>query len=166
MIQYAPTESRDEFVETDSLRSERQPDNSIGRLFADKVSCLVDILASIDSDASARLKLSASVLVEIERQYCYLKTKLYELDTWGLGVNRNVDSRRSKLEMQLDKLNQETRQERVQAWQNVEDLRKEWRIWFKQYCDLVQRLRIVGVKFKAQPVLPSNEWRSGGGRNR
>ena len=164
MIQYAPAESLDAFVEADSSRSEH---GSIGRLFAGKVSCLVDILSAIDSDASARMKLSGSVLVEIERQYCYLKTKLYELDTWGIGVNRNVESRRSKLEMQLDKLNQETRQERVQAWKDVEDLRKESRIWFKQYSDLVQRLRIVGVNFKNQPVSsPEMLTIRRGGRNR
>lgn len=143
MIQYAPAESLNQLIEADSSRSAPKQDNSISTLFAGKVSCLVDILAGIDSDASTRVKLSAEVLLEIERQYCYLKTKLYELDTWGLGVNQSVESRRSKLEMQLDKLNQETREERIQAWQDVEDLRKERRIWFKQYADLIQRMRII-----------------------
>ena len=130
-------------------------DNALGNLLRDKFRCLSDILSSIEREAQSRHRLSDSLLVEIQQQYCYLKTKLFELYERGLGINRALDSRRSKLEIQLDKLNEEARQERVHAWQDVGNLSKEWRTWFKQYCDLVQRLRIVGVRVKSPPALSS-----------
>ena len=140
-------------------------DNSLGNLLRDKFQCLTDILSSIEREADARRRLSGTLLVEIQQQYCYLKGKLFELYERGLGINKNLDSRRSKLEIQLDKLNDESREERVRAWQDVESLSKEWRTWFKQYCDLVQRLTIVGVGVKSRPALSSSSRVFGGGQN-
>lgn len=95
------------------------------------------------------------MLDDIQRTCCYVKTKLYELDSWPVGVNRSIESRRCRLEAQLDSLNRETHEGRVQLWQDVEELRREWRTWFKQYLDLVQRSRIVGVNFLPRPEAPS-----------
>ena len=146
MIQYAPEESLD--LEARSSRSH----DPLTQILTQKVQCLVDILASIESEAAGRHLLSTLVLDEISKNYRYLKTKLYELDTWGLGINRNIEARRSKLEAELDKLNQETREERVRMWQDIAVLKKEQRTWLKQYSDLLQRVQLVlkGSRFLSQ----------------
>ncbi|MBI4127694.1 MAG: hypothetical protein HY459_01345 [Parcubacteria group bacterium] len=141
-------------------RQAKDEDDSLGNLFKDKFHCLSDILSSIEQEANSRRRLSEVLLVEIQSQYCYLKTKLFELYERGLGVNRNLDSRRSRLEIQLDKLNEESREERVRAWQDVENLSKEWRTWFKQYCDLVQRLKIVGIDVRRAESSATNRART------
>jgi hypothetical protein len=90
-----------------------------------------------------RSELSFHVIYRIYQHYCYLKTKLFELYPLELGKSRAVEGRRSQLETQLDMLKQEKRKEQIQCWQDKEALKKEWRQWFKQYCDLVQRAKII-----------------------
>ena len=83
------------------------------------------------------------MIYRIYQHYCYLKCKLFELYTWELGRSRNVEKRRSSLEQQLDALKQEKRQEQVHCWQDIARLRTELRTWFKQYRDLMQRVRMI-----------------------
>lgn len=118
-------------------------DDALAELLGDKVRTLVDVLASIDEDVAVRGRVSSMVLGDIVREYCYLKTKLYELDTWSLGANRSVEGRRTKLEAMLQQLNQETRQEMTTKWQDIAALRREQRTWLKQYRDLLQRVALA-----------------------
>lgn len=121
--------------------------DGLENLLADKVKCLGDILADIERDMARRADLSQYVVYLISQHYCYLKTKLFELYTWQLGSNRSIEVRRIRLEQQLDTLNNERRQELVTAWQDVAALKKEFRTWFKQYCDLAQRVRLVAANW-------------------
>ena len=52
-----------------------------------------------------------------------------------------------RLERRLEALSGESRHERTRCWQDTARLTKEFRTWFKQYQDLVQRSRIL----KPQP---------------
>ena len=90
-----------------------------------------------------RKALFVKVVLDIYKQYSYLKTKLFELYYWRIGLSRSVEGRRSALEQQLDALNLEKRNPQVLCWQDVAQLRRELRTWFKQYRDLVQRVRII-----------------------
>lgn len=116
------------------------------------------ILEQIGAEMADRTALHERVLAFISQQYCYLKTKLHELDAWGLGHNRNIDSRRSRLEQQLDALNQEARQEQVKRWQDVAALKKEFRTWFKQYADLAGRMRLIISPQKSLASSPPPEF--------
>lgn len=165
LARYPPPYLLDSAAATSTTGNRDSEEDALGNLLRDKFQCLTDILSAIEREADSRRRLSGALLVEIQRQYCYLKTKLFELYERGLGISRNLESRRSKLEIQLDKLNEESRGERVRAWQDVENLSREWRTWFKQYCDLVQRLRIVGVSVKSQQMLSSSSIAFGGGQN-
>ncbi len=122
---------------------ENNAQDSLESILNEKVQCLSTVLAQISQDITSRGDLSQNVIYRIYQHYFYLKSKLYELCQWTFGVNRNVESRRSKLEKQLDALKQEKRQEQVQCWQDIVSLKKELRNWFKQYCDLMQRVKIV-----------------------
>jgi len=122
---------------------ENTPPDSLENILNEKVQCLSSILAQINHDITSRGGLSQNVIYRIYQHYLYLKTKLYELSQWEFGSSRNVEQRRSNLEKQLDTLKQEKRQEQVQCWQDIVSLKKELRNWFKQYCDLMQRVKIV-----------------------
>jgi len=117
--------------------------DSLEGLIGDKVRCLGDMLTQIQQDMQRRTVLSEQVITRIYQHYCYVYTKVLELSTWQMGSNKTIESRRLRLEQQLDALKQETRQEQVQCWQDIALLRKEWRQWFKQYSDVMQRARII-----------------------
>lgn len=112
-------------------------------LMQEKVRSLSSILADIEHEAGQRQSLSADIIQQIYEHYTYLKSKLFELYIFPITGNRALESRRSALEKQLDALKQEDRRERVLCWQDVAALRREFRTWFKQHADLVQRVKLV-----------------------
>ena len=119
------------------------PSNWDSRKLRDKTRTFVEILRQIEDETRVRKALFVKVVLDIYKQYSYLKTKLFELYYWGIGQSRSVEGRRSALEQQLDALNLEKRNQQVLCWQDVAQLRRELRTWFKQYRDLVQRVRII-----------------------
>src|ERR1044072_12613 len=130
LLKYSPNPIS-EIVEGDALE----------KLLLDKVTTLSGLLTQINKDISGRFQVSTNLIELIQKNYRYLKAKLYELDIWQLGTSRIVDNRRSKLEQELEKLNQEERAEQVKCWQDVEGLRKEFRQWLKEYSDTLRRVK-------------------------
>src|SRR5712692_3134380 len=115
LVEYRPLPTLNYFAVPQS--ADHDDGGSLEGLLADKVQCLTDILDDIEKEISSRVSLSRYVLYLISQHYSYLKTKLFELYTWQLGANRSIENRRSRLERQLDALDQEKRQELVKAWQ-------------------------------------------------
>lgn len=109
----------------------------------EKVSCFANILIQVNQDIQKRNGLSETVIKKIYEHYSYLKSKLFEMYLWPVGGNRAIETRRSGLEQQLNDLNQQTREEKIKAWNDVAILKKEFRTWFKQYSDLKQRVKLV-----------------------
>jgi len=121
----------------------RNGDDGLDNILHEKVLCLKTILNHILGEIQQRKALSSTIKNTIDYHYCYLKTKLIELATWEFGINKGIEQRRSRLEKQLDGLLQEQRQEQQKQWQDTAALNKEFRAWFKQYSDLMQRVRII-----------------------
>ena len=117
--------------------------DSLENILKEKVQCISDILTQINQDVKSRGHLSYNIIYRIYEHYCYLKSKIFELHHWELGSSRSVESRRSSLEKQLDSLKQEKRQEQVQCFKDIMLLKTEHRTWFKQYCDVMQRAKII-----------------------
>ncbi len=122
---------------------EVRPDDGLANLLGDKVRSLASILSEVEQEVAQRVSLSASVRRLIYQHYSYVKTKLLELERWPLSSDRAIEARRSKLEDKLDQLLEEVRREHVQCWQDSARLKTEFWIWFKQYSDLAQRVRLV-----------------------
>jgi hypothetical protein len=141
-LEYSLQASSDYFAFQAVEQKDKQSD-SLEYLFQDKVDSLSEILAQIDRDIKSRNDLSKDVIEQIDQHYRYIKTKYYELQQWMFGHNRWVEQRRSALERQLDALDQEKRQEQIQCWRDIAQLTREFRDWFKQYCDLMQRIKII-----------------------
>ena len=116
---------------------------SLEKLLEEKVSSFVEILNQIEQDIRKRKDLSQSLIHQIYEHYCSLKSQLLGLSFWELGSNSSIDFRRSSLGKQLDVLKQEVWKEQTLCWQDVSNLKKEFRNWFKQYRDLVQRARLI-----------------------
>ena len=126
--------------------------DSLEGLLMEKVRCLSDILSQIAYDIEQRTLLSHHIIGHIYRHYCYVKTGLLELYQWQLGTSRSVEQRRTGIEQQLGTLIQEKRQEQVRCWQDIAQLKKEFRQWLKQYCDVVQRVRIILPNRQKKPM--------------
>lgn len=155
ILEYSAEQRLDYFslseIEHSKKSNEHDKLDSLQELLLEKVSCLSDILNQIEHDIRSRKFLSENVISLIYIHYCYLKTKLFKLYSWEFGRFRNIEHRRSRLEQQLDRLKQEKRQEQVKCWQDIAFLKKESRQWFKEYCDLMQRTKIIlseNAKFK------------------
>lgn len=142
LLEYSSPEIAD-YSSLVEVPDDENSSSSLDALLGDKVACLSNILSQIQQDIESRKNLSHQIAFDIAQNYSYLKNKLFELYTWTLGRSRSIEGRRSSLEKQLDALNQTKRDEQVKSWQDVESLKKEWRIWFKQYCDVVQRIKII-----------------------
>ena len=107
-----------------------------------KLKVFSTLIADIDVEAGERQRLSRNLAAEIQQQYSYLKTKLYETGLWPMGANRQIEQRRSFLEKQLDELNKENRSEEIECWKDLAKLNTERRMWLKQYGELLNRLRL------------------------
>ena len=142
LLEYGNPQPPSYFKNQNSIENTEQKD-PLENLLQEKAQCLADILGQIDLDIKSRKELSLNVIYRIYQHYCYLKSNVLELYTWELGRNRGIEIRRVRLEKQLDSLKQEKRQEQVQCWQDIAQLKKEFRTWFKQHCDLVQRVKII-----------------------
>lgn len=117
---------------------------ALDTILDDKVECFREILSDVQTDIDARRGLSSSLTQRTYQHYQYIKSALLELSTWPIDGNRAIESRRSNLEKQLDGLKQEARTEAATCWTDVAALKKEWRTWFKQYQDLMQRVSLIG----------------------
>ncbi|MDA2933461.1 hypothetical protein MYX82_03870 [Acidobacteria bacterium AH-259-D05] len=122
--------------------NDKEPE-SLEKLLEEKVNCLTDILGQIEQEIQKRNDLSQNLIHQIYSHYCSVKSQLLGLSFWELGANPSIDSRRNALGKQLDVLKQEVWKEQTQWWLDVSNLKKEFRNWFKQYKDLMQRVRLV-----------------------
>jgi len=154
VLEYAPQQLLNYFAIQETPKENEKPE-SLENLLEEKVQCLSDILSQIKQDIQSRKALSLNVICRIYQHYCYLKSGLFELYLWQLGANRSVETRRFGLEKQLDSLKQEKRQEQVKCWQDIAGLKIEFRNWFEQNCDLVQRVKII-LPLKKSQILPKH----------
>jgi len=85
----------------EKIVSEAQPrqcnaaDSILNDILTDKAKFLRQILEEIKEQMEGRNGLKEVIMDKIDNRLCMLKSKIYEIDTWGVGNNRNIDSRRS-----------------------------------------------------------------------
>lgn len=118
--------------------------SSLESLLQEKAKCLASILEDILRDIAGREELSQAVLSDLEVHASRVKSLLLQTE---LSVDHRrwpyTTTRRQALEKQLDTLKEEKRRERVQAWQDKQKLKEEFRRWWKQYQDQKQRTRLL-----------------------
>jgi len=112
-------------------------------IITDKISFLRQILNEIDTQINNRETLKDSIVHKIDTGICYLRTKLYEIESWELGRNRNIDSRRSNIEQELEALENQKRDETRQSWRDIALLKKEHRQFFHEYRNALRRVKVI-----------------------
>lgn len=135
--------------------SEDRQGTSLEKFITDEVRCLTEILSQIENDIQRRRDLSSCVTHQIDERYRQVKSDLLLLAVWKYGASLSsaslsTEARRVALEKQLDMLLAEKRREEIQCWQDIEQLRKERRTWFKQYKDLLQRAKPWSAQGKSR----------------
>jgi hypothetical protein len=147
-VAYAPPAPKKEGKKEDSLET----------FIAEKAEGLAKIVAQMHVEKHERVVLSELVIRGIYVQYLYIRKKLLEVLT--VGVFARADVRRlGELESQLDELRAEIRRERVQCWQDIATLNRDFRKWAKQYADTMQRVRLVLVGGKGKKQQEQSGWR-------
>ena len=141
IVNYMPVSSG--YVAAPQKRTMKGKSDPLSGLLGQKVQCLSNILSDIQKDIGHRTTLTSRILNEIESHYLYVTTKFLEMYDWPITANRALEQRRITLEAQLDTLNLERRQEMVKSFQDTAKLKKEFRMWWKQYSDLMQRTHLV-----------------------
>ena len=121
----------------------QQKPHGIEALLANQVQSLAAILQDIQNSIVEREALSHSVLAETAENYHYVKAKLFEIELWPLSASKAHTQRRTALEQQLETLNQQLRNERIQSWRDIAVLKTEARKWFKEYQNLADRVRFI-----------------------
>ena len=112
-------------------------------ILSEKANYLKEILAEIESQIADREKLQEKIGSKIDSEICYLRTKLYELDSWGMGGNRDIDTRRLQLEKEIEKLKDQQRVESRESWRDISLLRKEHREFFREFRNAMKRVNLI-----------------------
>jgi hypothetical protein len=124
--------------------SKHDPDqNILDSILSDKIEFLAYILGEIDKQTEQREQVKDTIIKKIDQAVCYVRTKLYELDSWGMGTNRDTGGRRSKLEAELDNLMSQKRIEIREHWRDTAILRKEHREFQQQYRNAKRKAGII-----------------------
>lgn len=118
-------------------------ENFIKDILTEKIHFLRDILEEIEVQITDRDALKEVILDKVDKGVCYLQTKIYELDNWGLGHNRDIDLRRSKLEKELETLKKQKRDEERENWRDIALLKKEHREFYRQYREALRRVKVI-----------------------
>jgi hypothetical protein len=127
------------------LRGQEPPNetDSLEDLLISRVGVMEQILADIQTSIQSRQIVSREFLQAVEDHYGYVKSKLFDLHAWPFPSAPAIDERRGALEKELGVLTQEKRREFITCWQDIVDLKREFRSWFKEYADLRQRARLL-----------------------
>jgi hypothetical protein len=80
-----------------------------------------------------REQLKTANLRCIDYDSCYLKTRLFEIDSWRTGIDPQLDKTRGSIERDLLGLEREKRFEEVACWRDTTRLRTDLREALKEF---------------------------------
>ncbi len=117
-------------------------------ILTDKVKFFKQILGEIDSQVKDREQLKTIIIKKLDERMCMLTSKTYEVDSWGMGNNKEMDSRRSKLESEIEAIAKQKTEEEQQSWKDIALLKQEHRQFSQQYRNALRRVKIIMPDFK------------------
>lgn len=140
---YSAEKSIDDIVGTGGSKKPSNDSDIIRDILEDKVVFFKQVLDDIDNQMKDRMILKESILHKVDERLCKLKSKIYEIETWGLGRNRSIDSRRDKLEKEIEALAKQKSEEHRESWRDVALLRKEHRQFSQQYRNAARKTGLI-----------------------
>lgn len=134
----------------------------IDAVLVERVRVLRGLVEEVGDDCVRREELSRLVAERVWADYLSLRCELLPLQSYPFSLDRSFDRRREDLEARLDRLCFEARREEVERWRDVAVLRREQRQWFREYCDLRQRLLLLGGSYApGGAIAPARAGRDG-----
>ncbi|MEW5911314.1 MAG: hypothetical protein AB1814_02060 [Thermodesulfobacteriota bacterium] len=140
---YSTGKSIDDIVGAGDNKKPSADKEIIRNILEDKVVFFKQILDDIDNQVKDRMILKESILHKLDERLCDLKTKIYEIETWGLGRNKSIDSRRDKLEKEIEALAKQKSEEHRESWRDIALLRKEHRQFSQQYRNAARKTGLI-----------------------
>ena len=128
--------------------TENMQTDLLEEILTDKVKFFKQILGEIDSQVKDREQLKTIIIKKLDERMCMLTTKTYEVDSWGMGNNKDMDSRRTKLESEIETLAKQKTEEEQQSWKDIALLKQEHRQFSQQYRNALRRVKIILPDFK------------------
>jgi len=115
--------------------------NLVNTLLEDRLNVLSLLLQDLRSEMVLRITLKDSLIERIDERMCYLTTRFYELDP--LQGSRNTEKLRNSVIQQLEGLEREKRDRATEGWRDIAVLKKEFRVSYKEFRDVLRRAKIV-----------------------
>jgi len=141
------TELVRELFNVDDAQPERKlpavPEDLAQAFLIGKVKDSRQTVVQLREEAVARAQLSEQTISEIDYQISRAATSLEGFTNWGVGYNSGVDIRRAHLERELSNLRRERRNLSLKAWQDVSQLRKQFREALAEYKSQLDRLGLL-----------------------
>ena len=112
----------------------------LDRLLSDKIDLLREQIQDIKDEITLRKQLANTAITEIDEQICKTRTLSYELDTCGASRGKRAD-----LEKQIQALEIEKQNQKIQCWNDIESLKRELRQLKKEYREATRRASVAGI---------------------
>jgi len=124
-------------------RLPRVPEDLAQAFLIGKVKDARRTVVQLREEAMARAQLNEQSINEIDYQISRTAMSLEGFTNWGVGYNSGVDIRRAHLERELSNLRRERRNLSLKAWQDVSQLRKQFREAIAEYKSQLDRLGLL-----------------------
>jgi hypothetical protein len=103
------------------------PNDPLGRFLAGKREFLEKSVQDILGQITERQEIKYDNLKQIDYDWCYATTRLYEIEHWATGLSSNIDRIRTTIHKELTNFQRERRLEEVACWRDTVRLRSELR---------------------------------------
>lgn len=112
-------------------------DGVLADIFDDRLKTLESILSDIAGEIKSRKCLGTIMLDTVDYHICVLRSRLRELET------SEFKPVWKKIEQNISELESEKRMHKTRTWQDIAALKKEFRVAFKEYRDILRRFKII-----------------------
>jgi len=120
-----------------------QPEDEAQAYLIGKLTDARSALGQLEEEALARAQLHEESLREIDYQISRAALGLDQFTGWGIGYNTGVDIKRNQLERELSNLRRERRSTLLRTWEDIANLREEFREAVAEYKSLLDRLGLL-----------------------
>lgn len=98
-----------------------------------------------------RRVLSDKTLERLNEEQCTLSTKRFELPSFGLGYNTDLDKIRLEIDREIERLEIEKFKETTAYWKDLAQLKRDLIDYVREYHTLVEKLEVLTGKEYPRP---------------
>ncbi len=128
-------------IEKIVLDEPEEPKGIADRIFSDKTKTLKSTVKALFNEVNLRERLDGFLLYKIDEDICKCRNYLNEIKLLSnpYSLNPQLTSRRTKLESEILRLDEEKRKTYLECWKNLFELKKELLSGLKDYWVISKR---------------------------